>query len=115
MTSAQPDRTKMPDALHSAQETPRPTGTDEAPSPELLAWQLGAELVKLEGTVSIRFSGNVKAGELQIPYALVPSRGMLARPAKWRKLASEAQCALVRERANPEAMEELRRSVENFA
>jgi ATP-dependent RNA helicase SUPV3L1/SUV3 len=40
---------------------------------------------------------------------------MLARPAKWRKLSSDAQLALVRERANPEAMEELRRNVENFA
>ncbi|MDF3035231.1 MAG: helicase [Paucimonas sp.] len=87
---------------------------NDADSPEALAHRLGAELIKLEGTVAVRFAGIVETGSLPIPYALVPARGMLARPAKWRKLSPEAQLALVRERADPQAMEELRSSVLNF-
>ena len=54
-------------------------------------------LVKMEGRVFVRFSGVVKAGHLVVPYALVPAQGVLARPAKWRKMDREAKLALVRD------------------
>ncbi|MCL6484358.1 MAG: RNA helicase, partial [Janthinobacterium lividum] len=71
-------------------------------------------LVKMEGRVFIRFSGTVKAGHLLVPYALVPAQGVLARPAKWRKMEREAKLALVRERASAAAFEELRQHVMDF-
>jgi len=46
----------------------------------------GIELVKLEGRVFLRFSGAVRYEGLHVPYRLVPSRGVLAKPSKWRKL-----------------------------
>jgi ATP-dependent RNA helicase SUPV3L1/SUV3 len=83
-------------------------------TPELYAQQLGAELLKLEGAVVVRFFGVAELGTLRVPYALVPGRGVLAKPSKWRRLGPEGQFELVRERVHPEAMEELRRSVVAF-
>lgn len=71
-------------------------------------------LVKMEGRVFVRFSGTVKAGHLLVPYALVPAQGVLARPAKWRKMDREAKLALVRERASAAVFEELRQHVMDF-
>ncbi|QAU33054.1 helicase-related protein [Janthinobacterium sp. 17J80-10] len=92
--------------------TPNGAGPD---TPELHAQNFGAELLKLEGSVIVRFSGIAEAGGLQVPYALVPRHGVLAKPSKWRKLGPEGQLELVRERVHPEAFEELRRSVVAFA
>lgn len=85
-----------------------------AETPELLAQQLGAELLKLEGAVVVRFSGVAELGALRVPYALVPSRGVLAKPSKWRRIGPEGQLELVRERVHPAAMEELRHHVVAF-
>ena len=71
-------------------------------------------LVKMEGRVFVRFSGVVKAGHLVVPYALVPAQGVLARPAKWRKMDRETKLALVRERASAAVFEELRQHVIDF-
>lgn len=71
-------------------------------------------LVKMEGRVFVRFSGVVKAGGLRVPYALVPAQGVLARPAKWRKMDRETRLALLRERANAAAFEQLRQQVSDF-
>src|SRR5450830_2053619 len=71
-------------------------------------------LVKMEGRVFVRFSGVIKAGGLRVPYALVPSQGVLARPAKWRKMDRETKLALVRERASAAVFEELRQHVIDF-
>ena len=40
----------------------------------------GIELVKMEGRVFLRFSGEVRYEGLRVPYRLVPSRGVLAKP-----------------------------------
>jgi ATP-dependent RNA helicase SUPV3L1/SUV3 len=104
----------MPNTFDPITAPPVDGAQESSESPELVAERLGAELLKLEGSVVVRFSGTAQAGALQVPYALVPRYGVLAKPSKWRKLGAEAQAALVRERAQPEAMEELRRSVAAF-
>jgi ATP-dependent RNA helicase SUPV3L1/SUV3 len=82
---------------------------------EAYAQLMGAELLKLEGSVFVRFSGVAEAGPLKVPYQLVPSHGILAKPTKWRKLSTEGQLELVKQRVHPEAFEELRRSTSTFA
>ncbi|TCS33776.1 ATP-dependent RNA helicase SUPV3L1/SUV3 [Paucimonas lemoignei] len=94
--------------------TPADDPAGSSDTPEAYAQRLGAELLKLEGAVVVRFSGIAELGELRVPYALVPSRGVLAKPSKWRKLGPEGQLELVQERVHPDAMEELRRSVVAF-
>jgi ATP-dependent RNA helicase SUPV3L1/SUV3 len=84
-------------------------------TPENYAQRLGAELLKLEGSVIVRFSGVVDVGAMHVPYRLVPSHGVLAKPGKWRKLGPEGQLELVRERVHAEAMDALHRSVVAFA
>ena len=74
----------------------------------------GAQLLKQEGRVFVRFAGEVQADLLRVPYRLVPPQGVLARPAKWRKMDDDAQLALVRERVNPAAMDALREQVATF-
>ncbi|QDZ29750.1 helicase-related protein [Noviherbaspirillum sp. UKPF54] len=88
---------------------------DELIAPELHAQALGAELVKLEGRVFLRFSGVAQAGALRVPYDLVPSKGVLAKPSKWRKLEPHEQLRLIAERAQSGAQEELQRQVAAFA
>jgi ATP-dependent RNA helicase SUPV3L1/SUV3 len=88
-----------------------PTNT----TPETYAQLMGAELLKLEGSVFVRFSGVAEAGRRKVPYQLAPSHGVLAKPTKWRKLSTEGQLELVKQRVHPEAFEELRRSTSTFA
>jgi ATP-dependent RNA helicase SUPV3L1/SUV3 len=88
-----------------------PTNT----TPEAYAQLMGAELLKLEGSVFVRFSGVAEAGPLRVPYQLVPSHGVLAKPSKWRKLGTEGQLELVKQRVHPDAIEELCRSTSTFA
>ena len=89
-------------------------GDDDALVRELGLDAIGAELVKMEGRVFVRFSGIVEAGGLRVPYALVPSHGVLAMPSKWRKLDPDARAKLLRERVTPAAIEELKASVAVF-
>ena len=89
-------------------------GTTAIDTPELVAQRLGAELMKLEGSVFVRLAGTVEVGALQAPYRLVPPQGVLAKPSKWRKLTSQAQIDLVRERVTPKVIAELQRSVLAF-
>ncbi|MFL6715846.1 MAG: RNA helicase, partial [Burkholderiaceae bacterium] len=91
-----------------------PDAQDAAASAQRYVSAAGARLVKLEGRVFVRFAGEAEAGLLRIPYDLVPAYGVLAKPAKWRKMDDDAQLALVRERVTPEAMEALRRQVAAF-
>lgn len=74
----------------------------------------GVQLIKQEGRVFVRFTGEVQADLLRVPYQLVPEQGVLARPAKWRKMDEEAQLALVRERVNAASMEKLQQEVAAF-
>jgi ATP-dependent RNA helicase SUPV3L1/SUV3 len=75
---------------------------------------VGAELIKQEGRVFVRFAGEAQADLLRVPYRLVPEQGVLARPAKWRKMDDDAQLALVRERVTPAAIEQLQQQVAAF-
>jgi ATP-dependent RNA helicase SUPV3L1/SUV3 len=75
---------------------------------------LGAELVKMEGRVFVRFSGWVEAGGLRVPYHLVPSQGVLAKPSKWRKLEPDAKARLLQERVTRASVDALNASVEAF-
>ncbi|WP_420473194.1 helicase-related protein [Noviherbaspirillum sp. ST9] len=74
----------------------------------------GAELAKLEGRVMIRFSGEVDAGPLRVPYDLVPPEGVLANASKWRNLSPEKKLALVHERVQAKARQVLHRKVSEF-
>ena len=74
----------------------------------------GIELVKMEGRVFLRFSGEVSYEGLRVPYALVPSRGVLAKPSKWRKLDLIARRALIEERTGDKALAELQLDTEEF-
>lgn len=71
----------------------------------------GAELLKLEGRVFVRFHGVVEEDAVRVPYALVPSHGVLAKPSKWRKMDADARLQLVKERVHPAAMEALQAGV----
>ncbi|HVK95120.1 MAG TPA: helicase-related protein [Noviherbaspirillum sp.] len=75
---------------------------------------LGAELVKLEGRVFLRFSGVVEVGTLHVPYDLVPSHGVLAKPSKWRKMSPTDQMQLISQRAHPGTQDELQRRLAAF-
>ncbi|HEV2613002.1 MAG TPA: helicase-related protein, partial [Noviherbaspirillum sp.] len=90
-----------------------PHGTESLP-PEQHARALGAELVKQEGSVFLRFAGTVNVNGLNVPYALVPGKGVLAKPSKWRKMAPEDQLQLITERASAYAFDELQRKVATF-
>jgi ATP-dependent RNA helicase SUPV3L1/SUV3 len=79
---------------------------------DLLMQELGlaarkVELVKLEGRVFLRLHGVVHGAGLALPYALVPERGVLAKPSKWRKLEREERAALLLQRASPDAAQAL--------
>jgi ATP-dependent RNA helicase SUPV3L1/SUV3 len=89
-------------------------GEDEALLRELGLDQLGAELVKMEGRVFVRFSGWVEAGGLRVPYHLVPSHGVLAKPSKWRKLDREGKSKLLLERVTQASVDALNVSVAAF-
>ena len=95
MTSSVPSASTPTDPIDLAEDNNDATGVHELG--ELAAH---VRLVKMEGRVFVRFSGEVRAGGLRVPYALVPAQGVLARPAKWRKMDREAKLALVRERAS---------------
>ncbi|WP_322402538.1 helicase-related protein [Massilia luteola] len=74
----------------------------------------GVELVKMEGRVFLRFAGAVRVDGLHVDYRLVPARGVLAKPSKWRKMEVTARRALVEERATRDAVDDLNQEVEEF-
>ncbi|WP_075793857.1 helicase-related protein [Massilia putida] len=74
----------------------------------------GVELVKMEGRVFLRFAGAVRVDGLHVEYRLVPSRGVLAKPSKWRKMDLLARRELVEERATRDAVDDLNQEVEEF-
>ncbi|SFV01773.1 helicase-related protein [Pseudoduganella namucuonensis] len=67
----------------------------------------GIHLVKMEGRVFLRFSGEVRDAGLTVPYELVPAQGVLAKPSKWRKMDRETRLDLLRERSGERAVREL--------
>jgi ATP-dependent RNA helicase SUPV3L1/SUV3 len=74
----------------------------------------GVELVRMEGRVFLRFAGAVRVDGLHVEYRLVPSRGVLAKPSKWRKMDLLARRELVEERATRDAVDDLNQEVEEF-
>lgn len=74
----------------------------------------GVELVRMEGRVFLRFAGAVRVDGLHVEYRLVPSRGVLAKPSKWRKMDLIARRDLVEERATRDAVDDLNQEVEEF-
>lgn len=74
----------------------------------------GVALVKMEGRVFLRFSGQVEHDGLVVPYGLVPPYGVLAKPSKWRKMESDTRRALLVERSGERALRELQAYVAAF-
>ena len=81
---------------------------------ELQLDRRGIELDKLEGRVFLRFSGEVRYEGLRVPYRLVPARGVLAKPSKWRKMDLPARRALIEERTTEDAIARLHADTEEF-
>ena len=76
--------------------------------------ELGVTLGRSEGRVYLRVAGTVDYAGRRVPYDLVPTQGVLAKPSKWRKMDSDTRAALLRERASPDAIAELHQSVAAF-
>lgn len=74
----------------------------------------GIELVKMEGRVFLRFSGEVRYEGLRVPYRLVPGRGVLAKPSKWRKMDLLARRELIEERTDEADLRRLHAETEEF-
>ncbi|MBQ5938746.1 helicase-related protein [Massilia sp. AB1] len=81
---------------------------------ELALSRRGIELVKMEGRVFLRFSGEVRYEGLRVPYRLVPARGVLAKPSKWRKMDLLARRELIEERTSEDAIARLHAETEEF-
>jgi ATP-dependent RNA helicase SUPV3L1/SUV3 len=81
---------------------------------ELDLEQRGIELVKMEGRVFLRFSGEVHYEGLRVPYRLVPARGVLAKPSKWRKMELLARRELIEERTTEQDLQRLHLDAEEF-
>src|SRR4051812_45069631 len=96
----------------SHEEPDSTSGDDALLERELDLAARGVELVKMEGRVFLRFSGEVRYEGLRVPYRLVPARGVLAKPSKWRKLDLDARRQLVEERAGSRALAELQELAE---
>ncbi|MGJ9419164.1 helicase-related protein [Massilia sp. CMS3.1] len=90
------------------------TGDDAFLERELDLAARGIELVKMEGRVFLRFSGEVSYEGLRVPYALVPARGVLAKPGKWRKMDLITRRELIEERTGDKALAELHLDAEEF-
>ena len=69
---------------------------------------------KEEGRVFVRVHGSVDVQGQRLPYALVPGRGVLAKPGKWRNMPPAERLALVRERVNPDSRAALDHQVTAF-
>ena len=109
----------MPAIMTNIEQPPRAASdatesADHLTPAERYVRTAGAKLVRHEGRVFVRFAGEVQVDLLRVPYDLVPSQGVLARPAKWRKMDDDAQLALMRERVTPETIEALQQQVTAF-
>jgi ATP-dependent RNA helicase SUPV3L1/SUV3 len=99
---------------HGDRHQPDPGDDDAFLDHELTLAARGVELVKMEGRVFLRFAGAVRVDGLHVEYRLVPARGVLAKPSKWRKMDLDARRALIEERATRDAIDDLNQEVEEF-
>lgn len=90
------------------------SGDDAILEHELKLAERGIELVKMEGRVFLRFSGEVRYEGLRVPYRLVPSRGVLAKPSKWRRLDLDGRRQLIEERSSARDVDALQFEAEEF-
>lgn len=103
--------------LRHPNEPQEPPATDQPAHPlaaEQYVQSVGAELVKLEGRVMVRYAGVADADGLSVPYDLVPGDGVLAKTSKWRNMGSDKQLQLVRERVYAQAQQNLYQEVCRF-
>jgi ATP-dependent RNA helicase SUPV3L1/SUV3 len=99
---------------HPHNDSDHPADDDIFLEHELKLAERGIELVKMEGRVFLRFDGEVRYEGLRVPYRLVPSKGVLAKPSKWRKMDLDARRQLIEERASADAIEQLQTDAERF-
>jgi ATP-dependent RNA helicase SUPV3L1/SUV3 len=99
---------------HNHNESDHVADDDSSLERALKLAERGVELVKMEGRVFLRFDGEVRYHGLRVPYRLVPSRGVLAKPSKWRKMDLDARRQLIEERAGADAIEQLQSDAEHF-
>ncbi|HBF50045.1 MAG TPA: RNA helicase, partial [Massilia sp.] len=104
----------MSNYRHDPSDQDNDTGDDAFLVQDLKLAERGIELVKMEGRVFLRFSGEVKYHGLRVRYALVPARGVLAKPSKWRKMDPLARRDLIEERTGDKALAELQMDAEEF-
>lgn len=90
------------------------SGEDAILEHELKLAERGIELVKMEGRVFLRFAGEVRYEGLRVPYRLVPSRGVLAKPSKWRRLDLDGRRQLIEERSSARDVDALQFEAEEF-
>lgn len=90
------------------------SGEDAILEHELKLAGRGIELVKMEGRVFLRFAGEVRYEGLRVPYRLVPSRGVLAKPSKWRRLDLDGRRQLIEERSSARDVDALQFEAEEF-
>jgi ATP-dependent RNA helicase SUPV3L1/SUV3 len=100
--------------FRNTDDSTQPDHDDAILECELKLAERGVELVKMEGRVFLRFDGEVRYQGLRVPYRLVPERGVLAKPSKWRKMDLDARRQLIEDRANPDAIEQLQGHAEDF-
>ena len=90
------------------------TGEDDQLVHHLGLVDKGVSLARLEGRVFLRITGVVEYAGRRVPYDLVPTQGVLAKPSKWRKMDLDARATLLRERASDEVIAELHEHVSAF-
>src|SRR5215213_7360978 len=73
----------------SASSIEQSGGASLPATPEEYVQALGAELVKLDGRVMVRFCGVAEGSGMRVPYDLVPGNGVLAKAGKWRNMSPE--------------------------
>jgi ATP-dependent RNA helicase SUPV3L1/SUV3 len=83
-------------------------------TPERHVQSIGGELIKQEGRVLVRLTGTAKAGDVEVPFELVPVNGVLAKASKWRALTPENQLLMVTQRVNAKAIASLSKAVSEF-
>lgn len=75
---------------------------------------MGGTILKKDGRVFVRLKGVASVGDVSVPYALVPSNGILANASKWRNMTPGNQLLVVMQRVNTKAVDVLRTQVNTF-
>jgi ATP-dependent RNA helicase SUPV3L1/SUV3 len=89
-------------------------GEDDQLAHHLGLAEQGVSLSRLEGRVFLRITGVVDYAGRRVPYDLVPTQGVLAKPSKWRKMDMDSRASLLRERAGAAVIAELHGHVTAF-